>query len=265
MRTIAPRQLLLYLGLVLAASALVWVNGAPVQPATAMASPTPPGTPSAGPTGPSQASPTPAPQTPQPTVDLPPPPDVLTAAGWPITIQRPTAMPWQSVEARFDGARVGIDAVADQVRYVLTSDADHKAWDISFGHCASNGCGRPLITVSLARRGSGLLVGTTDCDQAPPAFVFDCTISNDVWPVMIAGATAAELKEAWVAEFGAATASRTSVDGEPAALLQRGNRWTLLAVHEGVLVAVIYETYYGDDREEAAAAFDAVIESFRFD
>lgn len=253
------RPLLVALGLTLAAAATLAVGGfRDDRPVTVVASLSPTSVPTTRPTL--------EPSMPTPTASAPQAPDVYTIDDWGITLTRDVTTPWRAVEVGFNGNRVGIDRVGDPTRSLLMSPDGQTSRDLFFGTCSAEGCGRPLISLSLAQRKAGLVVGTTDCWHAPDNVVFDCFgRGNDLWPVTISGPTLAQLQEDWLATFGDATVTQISLDGEPAIALDRGGLTTVLAVHGKVLVAVITQPLVGREAEAGARALEAVIENFRFD
>lgn len=261
-RTIQLWLPLVAVGLLLTVAVIVAL-GAPrnERPAAVVATGAPPPTET---TGPTLSGPTRPPATPTPTLDPAQNPDVLDLADWEITLERPVALPWAAVRMGFDGNPVGLDMVADRTRYVLMPDVDGQAWDLYFGSCSVDRCAGPLITLSLARRDARLLVGTTDCAEAPANIVFDCLASNDLWPVTITGTTVEELRQAWVGKFGEPTVTRVTLGGQPALVLERGVRLTVLAVHGDVAVALVGQPGWGSSAGETAAALDAVIAGIRF-
>jgi len=265
LRTIEWRVVLVALGLLLAAAGLLALIGSPSKrPVSVIAGPTASSAPT--PVAPfSSVAPlsTTTPATPTPSFVRPEAPAVLSVPTWGITIDRPAAVPWSGVETGFQGDPFGADAVADQSTSVIVLGLrEHAAWDLSFG-CASHECAPPFITLSVARAGTGLIVGTTTCSAAPPRFVIDCLVSNDLWPISLTGKTVKELRQAWLAQFGTATITRTTLGGSPAVVLEKNGRQTVLAVHGDVLVALL-EWGWGGNDQEAAAALDGVIASFRF-
>ena len=269
-RSIALRPMLIALGLLLAAAALVSVSiigSRNDRLVTVVASPSHTPVPATQPTlGPTHS---PLAQTPTPTAtatfDASQVPEVYAVADWGITLRRKATMPWGAVEVGFDGDPIGFHAVGSQTRYVLMSDVDQTSRDLFFGACSADRCQRPLITLSLARNGAGLVVGTTDCWGAPPSFVFDCLGSNDLWPVTVSGHTLAALRREWLAAFGDATVTSIRLGGEPAVVLERAGRRTVLAIHGDVLVALITQPLAGSSEADAASALDGVISRFRFD
>lgn len=223
--------------------------------------------PSAGTTArPTLPPPTGAP-TPRPTATpyVPEPPEVYPIAGWGITLMRDMATPWQAIRTGFDGNQLGIDVVADEQPYLLTDTVDRTAVDIFFGRCSDESyCAQPLITVSLARNGASVIIKAGDCSLAPPNWYIDCLISNDRWPISLKGSTLTQLKDAWLAEIGPATVSTGRLDGAKALVLDTGVRRMIVAIHAGIVVALITEQLTGETPEAAARAFDSAISSFHF-
>jgi hypothetical protein len=263
-RTIEWRVVAVAIGLVLASAALLAVIGSTnKRPVSVIASLTATSAPT--PLAPSSsaaplATTTTSTSTPSFVAD---PPNVLSVSSWGITIDRPGTVPWGGVESGFHGDPLGADAVPGKT-HVIVLGVEHAAWDLSFGPCTVNRCAPPLITVSIARAGTGLIVGTTTCSHAPSNLLIDCLVGDDLWPISLAGKTVKELRQAWLAQFGTATVTRTTLGGAPAVVLDKNGRQTVLAVHGDVLVALL-EWGWGASDQEAAAALDGVIANFRFD
>ena len=256
-RRIDPRVGWLVIALALAAfAATVAMIGVP-RPALVVV-PAPTAVP-----GPSVA-PTRHPASPAPTLAETPAPESYSIPEWGITIKRDPTTPWLAIREGFDGHRIGYDEIGNGARYVLVSVPEHAAVDVFFDTCANGICPPKIITVSLARKGAGLLGGTKPCFAATPNVVFDCLASNDLWPITVDADTLKDLRRGWVETFGEATATRIQLDGEPAVMLERPTGRTVLAVHGGIRLAIIEQSGFGDGSEEAARAFDAVIQGFRF-
>ena len=253
---IALRPLLVVLGVLLAAGVMLAVSGTwKDRTLTVFASPSQPPSPT------SQASPEPFTAT--PTINAPP--ALLAIDGWGITLDRQPTLPWQAVKVGFDGDSVGTDPIGDHNRYIATTGVDQASRDLFFGPCDPDGCAGPLITVSVARNDAGLVVDTTSCEHAPPNVVFDCLASNLLWPVTVTGDTLDELRKSWLASVGEATATQVTLGNEPAVMLARNGRSTVLAIHGDIRVAIITQPLVYGGEEDAARAFASVVASFRFD
>ena len=221
----------------------------PASPETAAASQTP------TPTASARATPAPPRGTPLP--------ETFVLTDWGVSVQRDPSAPWTDAEIGFDGLSIGLDSVGDPAPYVF-APVDQTAVDLYFGPCAGGSCGRPIITVSVARNGAGVVVGTTTCEHAPPGFYFDCVASNDSWPMTASGDSLAQLRKSWIDWYGDWPTSKATIDGAAAVTIDRGGLKTLLAIRNGVPLAVITQPLMGSDPGAAALIFERVVAGVRF-